>query len=105
MEETPGDLINDEVPSNLDYLDEAFGTSGGVTALSDEEDFGALSDEGPYGSSPSTPVDEPPETPPTANLRQETIDLLHPEGVNIIEDFYENITPMEDGLGPSLEWV
>ncbi|QRW18380.1 autophagy-related protein 2 [Rhizoctonia solani] len=118
------DIIKDDVPRNLDYIDESIGVIGGggvVEALSDEELLSESADEEEmsesmlekgsaiissahrsrtYGSAShvTTPEEDLPES------REETI-TLWTEGINVIEDYFEQIEPepllttsVEEGL-------
>lgn len=97
--------MNDDIPKNMDYLDATYGASGGVEAFSDDEDYGVMADESD-SSTPASPKPTP-ITPvrdqATTRNREDTIrifDIL--EGIEIIEDFYANLVPIED-MGPLFE--
>ncbi|KIO29524.1 hypothetical protein M407DRAFT_70393 [Tulasnella calospora MUT 4182] len=98
-----GDLMQDDLPTNLDFLDTAYGTSGGVTVYSDDE-FEDLSpiDESPQVASASTP--STPENKSLSTFKGETVRILGSGPINIIEDFYDTVTPLEDDTGPVFDY-
>ncbi|KAJ3557004.1 hypothetical protein NM688_g1710 [Phlebia brevispora] len=75
------DLIYDDLPSNADYLDAAFGAAGGLLALDDDEDefgeYNVLQDQ------PGT----------IATYGGETIRLLDPSGLHIVENYFDTLQP------------
>ncbi|CAE6364266.1 unnamed protein product [Rhizoctonia solani] len=107
------DIIKDDVPRNLDYIDESIGVIGGggiIDALSDEDLLSESADEAEmsesmldegsaiissayrsrtYGAAShiTTPEEDPQES------REETITLLG-EGINIVEDYFEHVEPV-----------
>ncbi|CUA70867.1 Autophagy-related protein 2 [Cryptococcus neoformans var, neoformans B-3501A] [Rhizoctonia solani] len=105
------DIIKDDVPKNLDYLDDSFGATGRLIALSDEEEpsnesaddeelSGSISDEGSDIISPvhhsrvygaASRITVPEEDP--QGYHGETITLLTDEGIHIVEDYFENVEP------------
>ncbi|KAG8933304.1 autophagy- protein 2 [Tulasnella sp. 417] len=97
-----GDLIQDDLPTNLDFLDTAYGTSGGVTVYSDDE-FEDLSpiDESAQVTSASTP--STPESKSLSTFKGESVRILGAGPINIIEDFYDTVIPLEDETGPLFE--
>ncbi|KAG8893886.1 autophagy- protein 2, partial [Tulasnella sp. 403] len=101
----PGDMMRDDLPTNLDYLDAAYGAAGGINAYSDEDDFEDDFSEGDSTRGPATPTPSTPESSVLTNTRGETIRMLDPRGINIIEDYYETITPVEDEKGPLLDYA
>ena len=78
------DFINDDLPSNLDYLDDSFGTAGGLRALDDEDSDGFDDDEF------SVSYDQP---GIIAKYGGETIRLLDPNGLSIVENYFETLPP------------
>ncbi|KEP47759.1 putative autophagy-related protein Atg2 [Rhizoctonia solani 123E] len=113
------DIIKDDVPKNPDYLDDSFGATGRLIALSDEEPSSESADEEEMsesifeeGSAIIPPVHRSrvyetasyitaPEED-AQGYRGETIILLTKEGINIVEDYYENVEP-EPPLATSVE--
>ncbi|KAG8750363.1 autophagy- protein 2 [Ceratobasidium sp. 428] len=105
------DMIDDDLPTNLDYLDESFGAAAGLMDLSDDEllepsadeaemsesmldSRAALQEETRYSNdmnpsaSRTTILDE--------DLRkrgEETIRMLGSEEIHVIEDYFETIEP------------
>ncbi|KAJ6547632.1 hypothetical protein B0H19DRAFT_1221605 [Mycena capillaripes] len=81
----PPDMINDDLPTNMDYLDESFGTAAGLRELRDEDldDFD---------------VDDSLETsPPVAGVVSkvggETVKMLRPEGLRVVEHYFDTLPP------------
>ncbi|KAG8940274.1 autophagy- protein 2, partial [Tulasnella sp. 408] len=99
-----GDLIQDDLPTNPDFLDTAYGTSGGVTVYSDDEfeDLSPIDESAPVvsGSTPSTP-----ESKTLSAFKGETVKILASGPINIIEDFYDTVTPLEDETGPLFDYA
>ncbi|KAH7103957.1 hypothetical protein BKA62DRAFT_695150 [Auriculariales sp. MPI-PUGE-AT-0066] len=87
------DLITDDLPTNLNYIDLSYGSAAGLVALSED---GEDDEDGSYV------VKQP--APSTASglvssYGGETIRMLVPGGINIIDDFFDNIPPeLEDGM-------
>ncbi|KAF8892528.1 hypothetical protein BD779DRAFT_1610102 [Infundibulicybe gibba] len=93
------DMIFDDLPTNLDYLDESFGTAAGLRELRDDDldEFDTEDTE-----------DLPPQlgNTSTANIVSkvggETIRLLRPEGIHIVENYFENLAPDAKDGAPEL---
>ncbi|KAJ1308011.1 hypothetical protein OPQ81_002082 [Rhizoctonia solani] len=104
------DIIKDDVPKNPEYLGQSLGINGGLIELSDEELSSesageeemseSILEEGSaiispvhrartYGSAShiSTPEEDP------QGYHGETITILANEGINIVEDYFENVEP------------
>ncbi|KDN38407.1 hypothetical protein RSAG8_09501, partial [Rhizoctonia solani AG-8 WAC10335] len=116
------DIIKDDVPKNLDYLDDSFGATGRLIALSDEEPSSESTDEEEMSesildgaSAILSPVHHPRAYETASHIiapeeeaqgyHGETITLLTNEGINIVEDYFENVEPepllttsVEEGL-------
>ena len=81
------DLVNDDLPTNLDYLDDSFGTAGGLRALDDEDDdfeqFIVSDDQSGVISKHGG----------------ETIRLLDPNGLHIVDNYFDTLPPepIDDG--------
>lgn len=90
-------MIYDDLPTNPDYLDSAYGASGGVDVLP-EEDFAELSD-GERSPGAETPTPGTPESIGVlSNIGGETIRILDSTGLNIIEDYLDTVTPVDDDI-------
>ncbi|KAI0647065.1 hypothetical protein C8Q79DRAFT_1009211 [Trametes meyenii] len=81
------DMIEDDLPTNPDYLDESFGAAAGLRELSDDE-FDESDIETSYTPSGS---DDPRGI--TSSFGGETIRLLRPEGINVVENYFEILPP------------
>ncbi|PIL24008.1 hypothetical protein GSI_13759 [Ganoderma sinense ZZ0214-1] len=82
------DMIDDDLPTNVDYLDEHFGAAAGLRDFSDEE-FAETDMEGSYVQHPG--VGGP--TGVTAAFGGETIRIFRPEGLHIVENYFETLPP------------
>lgn len=82
-------MINDDLPSNLDYLDDSFGTAAGLRELRDDDldDFGL--DESESGRKTPTPGDQL--LGITSNVGGETIKIIRP--LNIVEHHFDALPP------------
>ncbi|KAJ3809145.1 hypothetical protein F5876DRAFT_44505 [Lentinula aff. lateritia] len=88
------DMIYDDLPRNPDYLDESFGAAGGFRELREEDlnDF----DDGEVLSTPSSDEDI---NGVVSRLGGETIRILRPEGLQLVESHFDNLPPiMENSL-------
>ncbi|KAG2157198.1 hypothetical protein DEU56DRAFT_8443 [Suillus clintonianus] len=83
------DMISDDLPTNLDYLDESFGSAAGLRELRDDdlEDFDVQED------GRTTPVAG--ETGVVSNVGGETIRIIKP--IRPIEHYYDTIPPENTG--------
>lgn len=82
-----GDMIYDDLPTNLDYLDESFGAAAGLRELCDEDldDFDGeelLVQTGGVGDANTI-----------SKVGGETIKVFESEGLGIIEDHFLTIPP------------
>lgn len=78
------DMIGDDLPSNLEYLDSSFGAAAGLRPLDDDD----LDEFSPEEIVPEGYV-------PRAGLSRfggETIKMLQPS-LNIVENFYDTLPP------------
>lgn len=76
------DMINDDLPSNPDYLDESFGAAAGFREIRDDEfdeDDVPVSDNNVRGV--------------VSNVGGETIRILSDSGIKIIEHHFDNLPP------------
>ena len=80
-------MIEDDLPTNPDYLDESFGTAAGLRELSDDE-----FDESDMDSSYTNMGAERPQGV-TSAFGGETIRMLKPEGLHIVENYFETLPP------------
>ena len=92
-------MINDDLPSNLDYLDASFGTAAGLRELRDDDldEFDLKEAE----SGRVTPTQVSQQLGITSNVGGETIKLLAP--LNIIEHHFDTLPP--DSAGGKSEYV
>ncbi|KAI0780919.1 hypothetical protein BD413DRAFT_660017 [Trametes elegans] len=81
------DMIEDDLPTNPDYLDESFGAAAGLRELSDDE-FDESEIEGSY--TPSGPENS---RGVASSFGGETIRMLRPEGLSIVENYFETLPP------------
>ncbi|KAJ7097870.1 hypothetical protein B0H15DRAFT_823078 [Mycena belliarum] len=84
----PPDMINDDLPTNLDYLDESFGAAAGLRELRDEDlyDFDvddALDRNSLTSGAPGI----------VSKVGGETVKMLRPEGLHIVEHYFDNLPP------------
>ncbi len=81
------DMIDDDLPTNPDYLDEHFGAAAGLRELSDDE----FDESDP--DSPSVVPDV--ETPAgvTSAFGGETIRMLRPDGIHVVENYFDTLPP------------
>ena len=83
-------MIVDDLPSNPEYLDSSFGAAAGLRDFDDEdlEDF----DEGEILTSYSAPGDPG----IISNIGGETIKMLQPEGIKIVENYFNHLPAMSE---------
>lgn len=80
-------MIYDDLPTNPDYLDESFGAAAGLRELDDDE-----FDESDVNS-PATVGDNVDDGENTSTYGGETIRMLRPEGLRIIEHYFDTMNP------------
>lgn len=82
------DMIYDDLPTNLDYLDESFSAAAGLRELRDDdlEDF---DDEGTDET--QTPDDQ--RVGIVSKVGGETIKMLRPEGIHPVEHYFDTLQP------------
>ncbi|KAH8107055.1 hypothetical protein BXZ70DRAFT_271252 [Cristinia sonorae] len=85
------DMIHDDLPSNMDYLDQSFSAAAGLRELTDDDldEFG--DGEAPDQSDPDGLV---------SRYGGETVRLLHPNGLHIVEHHFDTLPPDTDDGGP-----
>lgn len=87
------DMVNDDLPSNLDYLDASFGTAAGLRELRDDDlDEFDLEDAGRV-----TPTQSALQLGVISNVGGETIKILSP--FNIVENHFDTLLPDSSGGG------
>lgn len=88
----PPDLISDDLPTNLDYLDASFGTAAGLRELRDEDldefDLDDTADINRVSYSLRGP-----QTGIVSSVGGETIKILRPEGIRIVENYFDHLLP------------
>jgi autophagy-related protein 2 len=78
-------MINDDLPSNLDYLDASFGTAAGFRELRDEDlDEFDVKDIPTSGISSAGIV---------SSVGGETIRVLGERGIHIVEHYFDTLPP------------
>lgn len=86
------DMINDDLPSNPDYLDESFGAAAGFREIRDDE----FDEEDILVSNPNAEG-------VVSNIGGETIRMLSDSGINIVEHHFDNLPP--DASGDNSQYV
>ncbi|CDO68278.1 hypothetical protein BN946_scf184799.g5 [Trametes cinnabarina] len=79
------DMIEDDLPTNPDYLDESFGAAAGLRELSDDE-FEDSDVDASY-----TPAGEEDSRGITSSYGGETIRILRPGGIDVIENYFDTL--------------
>ncbi|KAE9409647.1 hypothetical protein BT96DRAFT_953466 [Gymnopus androsaceus JB14] len=86
------DMIFDDLPRNLDYLDESFGAAGGLRELRDEDLDEFDDDEEVFPiSSRDDDFDGV-----VSRVGGETIRMLRPEGLQIVDNHFDNLPPITE---------
>lgn len=80
-------MIEDDLPTNPDYLDESFGAAAGLRELSDDE-FDESDVEGSY-----TPLGAEDPRGVTSAWGGETVRILRSEGIRVVENYFETLPP------------
>lgn len=88
------DMVEDDLPSNLEYLDDSFSATAGLKVLDDEE-----SDEF-YPGDPSHTGEQ---TGVVETYGGETIRLLDPHGLHPVEHYFDSLPP--DSADESSQYV
>ncbi|KAF5373651.1 hypothetical protein D9758_000606 [Tetrapyrgos nigripes] len=86
------DMIFDDLPTNMDYLDESFGAAAGLREFVDDdlEDF-------PGEETEFASRNEEAQSPGViSKYGGETIRMLRPEPINIIEHHFDNLPPVAE---------
>ena len=80
-------MIYDDLPTNLDYLDESFGAAAGLRELTDDDfdefDSEEIDARNVTVSNASTGV--------ISSVGGETIKLLEEDGIQIVEEYYDTL--------------
>ncbi|TFY72678.1 hypothetical protein EVG20_g338 [Dentipellis fragilis] len=85
------DLISDDLPSNLEYLDESFGAAAGLRDFDDE-----VFDDEFHDSDVGNQVPASGDPGVTSRVGGETIKLLRPEGIDLVEKYFDNLPPISE---------
>lgn len=76
------DMINDDLPSNPDYLDESFGAAAGFREIRDDE-----------FDEDDVPVSDANAEGVVSNVGGETIRMLSDSSIKIVEHHFDNLPP------------
>ena len=87
------DMVEDDLPTNTDYIDASYGSAAGVRDLTDE-DLDAFDDGDLGGRRTPTQGDRG----VVSITGGETIKMLTQDGLNIIEGYYDNLPLNTDNL-------
>jgi autophagy-related protein 2 len=88
-------MINDDLPTNMDYLDESFGAAAGLREIDDDDLDEFDANEVPAGA----PVDIASDgTGIISSVGGETIKMLKPEGIRVVDDYFDTLPP-DSGAG------
>lgn len=79
------DMINDDLPSNLDYLDASFGTAAGFRELRDEDLDEFDVEDIPISGGSSAGV--------ISSVGGETIRVSSEGGIHIVEHYFDTLPP------------
>lgn len=79
------DMINDDLPSNLDYLDASFGAAAGFRELRDEDLDEFDVEDIPVSGVSSAGV--------ISSVGGETIRVLAKEGIHVVEHYFDTLPP------------
>lgn len=90
-------MIFDDLPTNLDYLDESFGTAAGLREMRDDDLDDFDDDEEQSASSGA-------QHGVVLKVGGETIKVLRPEGIQIVEDYFDNLAPEADTSSEYVHW-
>ena len=87
------DMVEDDLPTNPDYIDASYGSAAGMRDLTDEDldEF----DDGDFGGR-RTPTQG--DRGVVSVTGGETIKMLTQDGLNIIEGYYDNLPLNTDNL-------
>ncbi|KAJ4487878.1 hypothetical protein J3R30DRAFT_861953 [Lentinula aciculospora] len=86
------DMIYDDLPRNLDYLDESFGAAGGLRELREEDlnDFEDDEEVFPMSSSDDDLGGV------VSRVGGETIRMLRPGGLEVVDNHFDNLPPITE---------
>ena len=91
------DMINDDLPTNIDYLDESFSATAGLRELRDE-DLDDFSDDHDFEVDLASSATEHSGTGIISRVRGETVKMMRQEGIQVVENFFESL-PMDTSAG------
>lgn len=84
------DMINDDLPSNPDYLDVSFGAAAGLRELDDDDlDMDGSSQSQLMGG--AKPPSHPADAGVVSSVGGETIKVLDPNGLHGVENFFNTL--------------
>jgi autophagy-related protein 2 len=88
----PPDMITDDLPTNMYYLDDSFGPAAGLREICDDDldEFDTDDMSAPGSDDPNV----------ISRAGGETIKILDSKGLEIVEDYFLNI-PAETNVRPS----
>lgn len=84
------DMIADDLPVNMDYLDESFGAAAGLRELTEDD-----MDEFDATYTPDIDYDDP---SIISRVGGETIRILEPEGLDIVENHFNTLPAITEEL-------
>ncbi|KAF9464765.1 hypothetical protein BDZ94DRAFT_466688 [Collybia nuda] len=94
------DMINDDLPTNMDYLDESFGAAAGLRELRDDDlDEFDREDDG-EGRAHLTTISGGIRI--VSKVGGETIKIFRQEGIQVTEGYFDNLPPDTDSTNSSV---
>lgn len=85
------DMINDDLPTNLEYLDESFGAAAGLRELSDDDLEGFEIEETDLDKVTTSAAAGGSVPGIVSRVGGETIKMLRSEGVHIVDNFFDTL--------------
>ncbi|KAG6866970.1 hypothetical protein C0991_003886 [Blastosporella zonata] len=85
------DMISDDLPTNMDYLDESFGAAAGLRELRDDDLDEFDNEESPPEYSGTTADG----TGVVSRVGGETIKMIRPEGISLTENYFDSLPPQD----------
>jgi len=82
-------MINDDLPTNQDYLDESFGTAAGLRELRDDDldEFDVRETDASYLTRYGS------HTHIVSKIGGETIKIFQTEGITVVEEYFDTLPP------------
>ena len=90
-------MIHDDLPTNIDYLDESFSATAGLRELRDE-DLDDFSDVHDFEVDLASSATERSGTGIISRVRGETVKMMRQEGIQVVENFFESL-PKDTSVG------